>query len=78
MELKIQIVVKSETEKNITFYLYVSSKYHTLPGQTLMTLPHDEFHALCSLLTKGQIGMPLENVTFAKGCALRWADDEDS
>ena len=72
MELNIQIVVEKETNKNDTFHLYISSKLHTLPSQTLMTLPHGEFHALCSLLTKGQIGMPLKNVTFAKGCVLRW------
>lgn len=66
--MKIQIKIKKETKNYVYFYLYIEG------SQTCMTLQHKDFAELCGLLSKGQIGLPLDKIVL-EGCMLEWADE---
>ena len=60
-KLNLKIHVAKESKKWTTFYLYINS------SQTKMTLKHSDFAGFCGLLTKGQVGLPLDKISI-EGC----------
>lgn len=61
----VKIVTKEETKKYTTFYLYING------SQAVMTLKHKAFAELCGLLSKGQWGLPLDEIEIEQWSYLK-------